>query len=46
MILEFDKQAKVIMISALDKEDVVKKCLVMGTKCCQGLFPFSSGSNN
>jgi two-component system, chemotaxis family, chemotaxis protein CheY len=31
-ILEFDKEAKVIMISALGKEDVVKKCLVMGAK--------------
>jgi two-component system chemotaxis response regulator CheY len=31
-ILEFDKNAKVIMISALGKEDVVKKCLQMGAK--------------
>jgi len=31
-LLEFDKQARVIMISALGKEDVVKKCLVMGAK--------------
>jgi len=31
-ILEFDKQAKVIMISALGSEDVVKKCIVMGAK--------------
>jgi len=31
-ILEFNKQARVIMISALGKEDVVKKCLVMGAK--------------
>jgi two-component system chemotaxis response regulator CheY len=31
-ILEFDKNAKVIMVSALGKEDVVKKCLLMGAK--------------
>jgi two-component system chemotaxis response regulator CheY len=31
-ILEFDKQASVIMVSALGKEDVVKKCLLMGAK--------------
>jgi two-component system chemotaxis response regulator CheY len=31
-ILEFDKEAKVIMVSALGKEDVVKKCLLMGAK--------------
>jgi two-component system chemotaxis response regulator CheY len=31
-ILEFDKNAKVIMISALGKEDVVKKCLLLGAK--------------
>ena len=31
-ILEFDKDAKVIMVSALGKEDVVKKCLLMGAK--------------
>jgi len=31
-ILELDKQAKVIMVSALGKEDVVKKCLLMGAK--------------
>ena len=31
-ILEFDKQANVIMVSALGKEDVVKKCLLMGAK--------------
>jgi len=31
-ILEFDKQAKIIMISALGSEDIVKKCLVMGAK--------------
>ncbi|MDR2483152.1 MAG: response regulator [Treponema sp.] len=31
-ILEFDKDAKVIMVSALGKEDVVKKCLMMGAK--------------
>jgi len=31
-ILEFDKEANVIMISALGKEDVVKKCLLMGAK--------------
>ncbi|MDR2941237.1 MAG: response regulator [Treponema sp.] len=31
-ILEYDKQAKVIMVSALGKEDVVKKCLLMGAK--------------
>jgi response regulator of citrate/malate metabolism len=30
MILEFDKQAKVIMVSALGKEDMVKKYLIMG----------------
>jgi len=33
-ILEFDKQAKVIMISALGKEEEVKKCLEMGAKGC------------
>jgi two-component system chemotaxis response regulator CheY len=31
-ILEFDKQAKVIMISGVDDGDVVKKCLQMGAK--------------
>jgi two-component system chemotaxis response regulator CheY len=31
-ILEFDKEAKVIMVSALGKEDVVKKCLLLGAK--------------
>jgi two-component system chemotaxis response regulator CheY len=31
-ILEFDKNAKVIMVSALGKEDVVKKCLLMGAR--------------
>ncbi|MDR2467967.1 MAG: response regulator [Spirochaetaceae bacterium] len=31
-ILEFDKDAKVIMVSALGKEDVVKKCLLTGAK--------------
>jgi two-component system chemotaxis response regulator CheY len=31
-ILEFDKEAKVIMVSALGKEDVVKKSLLMGAK--------------
>jgi two-component system chemotaxis response regulator CheY len=31
-ILEISKDAKVIMVSALGKEDVVKKCLLMGAK--------------
>jgi two-component system chemotaxis response regulator CheY len=31
-ILGFDKGARVIMVSALGKEDVVKKCLLMGAK--------------
>jgi two-component system chemotaxis response regulator CheY len=31
-ILEFDKTARVIMVSALGKEDVVKKCLLLGAK--------------
>jgi two-component system chemotaxis response regulator CheY len=31
-ILEFDKDAKLIMIGALGKEDVVKKCILMGAK--------------
>ena len=31
-ILEFDKNANVIMVSALGKEDVVKKSLLMGAK--------------
>jgi len=31
-ILEFDKEAKIIMVSALGKEDVVKKCLLAGAK--------------
>jgi two-component system, chemotaxis family, chemotaxis protein CheY len=31
-IMEFDKNAKVIMISALGKEDLVKKALITGAK--------------
>jgi two-component system chemotaxis response regulator CheY len=31
-ILEFDKGARIIMVSALGKEDVVKKSLLMGAK--------------
>jgi two-component system chemotaxis response regulator CheY len=31
-ILEFDKEACIIMVSALGKEDVVKKSLLMGAK--------------
>jgi two-component system chemotaxis response regulator CheY len=31
-LIEFDKNAKVIMVSALGKEDVVKKCLLLGAK--------------
>jgi two-component system chemotaxis response regulator CheY len=31
-ILQFDKNAKVIMVSALGKEDVVKKSLLLGAK--------------
>ncbi|MDR1256175.1 MAG: response regulator [Spirochaetaceae bacterium] len=31
-ILEFDKGAMVIMVSALGKEDIVKKCLLLGAK--------------
>jgi two-component system chemotaxis response regulator CheY len=31
-ILEFDQDARVIMMSSLGKEDVVKKCLLMGAK--------------
>ena len=31
-ILEFDKEACVIMVSALGKEDIVKKSLLMGAK--------------
>ena len=31
-ILEFDKNANVVMVSALGKEDVVKKTLLMGAK--------------
>jgi two-component system chemotaxis response regulator CheY len=31
-ILEFDKEAVVIMVSALGKEDVVKKSLLLGAK--------------
>ena len=31
-ILEFDKNANIIMVSALGKEDVVKKCLLIGAK--------------
>ena len=31
-IVEFDKNAKVIMISALGKEELVKKALLLGAK--------------
>lgn len=31
-ILEFDKNAKVVMMSALGKEDLVKKALLLGAK--------------
>ncbi len=31
-ILEFDKEAKVVMISALGKQDLVKKSLMLGAK--------------
>ncbi len=31
-IIEFDKEAKVVMISALGKQDLVKKSLLMGAK--------------
>ncbi len=31
-IIEFDKDAKVIMVSALGKQDLVKKALLMGAK--------------
>ncbi|HOE99848.1 MAG TPA: response regulator [Spirochaetota bacterium] len=31
-IIEFDKNAKIIMISALGKEDLVKKALISGAK--------------
>ena len=31
-ILEFEKNANIIMVSALGKEDVVKKCLLIGAK--------------
>lgn len=31
-ILEFDKNAKVVMVSALGKQDVVKRCLLLGAK--------------
>jgi two-component system chemotaxis response regulator CheY len=31
-ILEFDKEAKIIMISALGKQDLVKKSLLIGAK--------------
>jgi two-component system, chemotaxis family, chemotaxis protein CheY len=31
-IIEFDKDAKVVMISALGKQDLVKKSLLMGAK--------------
>ena len=31
-ILEFDKEARVVMISALGKQDLVKKSLMMGAK--------------
>jgi len=31
-IIEFDKDAKVIMISALGKQDLVKKALLLGAK--------------
>jgi two-component system, chemotaxis family, chemotaxis protein CheY len=31
-IMEFDKNAKIVMISALGKEDLVKKALMIGAK--------------
>ncbi|HON88857.1 MAG TPA: response regulator [Spirochaetia bacterium] len=31
-IIEFDKNAKVVMISALGKQDLVKQCLLAGAK--------------
>ena len=31
-ILEFDKEAKIVMISALGKQDLVKKALMIGAK--------------
>ena len=31
-IIEFDKEAKIIMISALGKQDLVKKSLLLGAK--------------
>jgi len=31
-ILEYDKNAAIVMVSALGKEDVVKKCLLLGAK--------------
>ena len=31
-ILEFDKEARVVMISALGKQDLVKKSLLLGAK--------------
>ncbi len=31
-IMEFDKEAKVVMVSALGKEDMVKKALLAGAK--------------
>ncbi len=31
-IMAFDKNAKVVMISALGKEDLVKQCLLLGAK--------------
>ncbi len=31
-IIEFDKDARVIMISALGKQDLVKKSLLLGAK--------------
>ena len=31
-ILEFDKEARIVMISALGKQDLVKKSLMIGAK--------------
>jgi two-component system chemotaxis response regulator CheY len=31
-ILEFDKDARIVMISALGKQDLVKKSLMLGAK--------------
>jgi two-component system, chemotaxis family, chemotaxis protein CheY len=31
-VLEYDKNAVVVMVSALGKEDIVKKCLLLGAK--------------